>query len=223
MSVSCQKYDVTQTNLKKINQFSQNFKKPETNPESRKHRTRWSEIAYQWIVQYREIAKRERDVRNFNLSEKFSKLGVDWVSKIEDLRTMDTQISVDTLEVWLDEFLVPKPPSKPRYFLGQDAFENISRARDILINSTDRLCQVIEGNPWVNSLANLDYSIDLLKEKKYTKSLYYSNQAITLITRKVNCNDLDHDGVPIPFDQCPLEPEDKDLFEDDDGCPEPGP
>jgi outer membrane protein OmpA-like peptidoglycan-associated protein len=33
--------------------------------------------------------------------------------------------------------------------------------------------------------------------------------------------DLDHDGVPDEEDACPLSPEDRDGFEDEDGCPEP--
>ncbi len=33
--------------------------------------------------------------------------------------------------------------------------------------------------------------------------------------------DSDHDGVLDEADRCPLEPEDKDGFEDEDGCPEP--
>ena len=33
--------------------------------------------------------------------------------------------------------------------------------------------------------------------------------------------DRDHDGVPDAYDQCPDQPEDKDGFQDDDGCPDP--
>lgn len=33
-------------------------------------------------------------------------------------------------------------------------------------------------------------------------------------------HDADHDGVPDDVDQCPVHPEDKDGFEDNDGCPE---
>jgi len=33
--------------------------------------------------------------------------------------------------------------------------------------------------------------------------------------------DTDGDGIPDSVDQCPNEPEDKDGFEDDDGCPDP--
>jgi len=33
--------------------------------------------------------------------------------------------------------------------------------------------------------------------------------------------DRDHDGVPDVYDRCPDEPEDRDGFQDDDGCPDP--
>jgi outer membrane protein OmpA-like peptidoglycan-associated protein len=32
--------------------------------------------------------------------------------------------------------------------------------------------------------------------------------------------DTDHDGLPDPVDKCPTEPEDKDGFQDEDGCPD---
>jgi outer membrane protein OmpA-like peptidoglycan-associated protein len=32
--------------------------------------------------------------------------------------------------------------------------------------------------------------------------------------------DRDHDGIPDPVDKCPTEPEDKDGFQDEDGCPD---
>jgi outer membrane protein OmpA-like peptidoglycan-associated protein len=34
-------------------------------------------------------------------------------------------------------------------------------------------------------------------------------------------HDRDHDGIPDAFDLCPDEPEDKDGYKDDDGCPDP--
>jgi len=33
--------------------------------------------------------------------------------------------------------------------------------------------------------------------------------------------DRDHDGIPDAMDKCPDDPEDKDGFQDDDGCPDP--
>lgn len=36
----------------------------------------------------------------------------------------------------------------------------------------------------------------------------------------VSADDTDHDGIPDAVDKCPLEPEDKDGYQDADGCPE---
>ncbi len=40
-------------------------------------------------------------------------------------------------------------------------------------------------------------------------------------TKPVAAKDSDGDGIPDAQDKCPNEPEDKDGFEDDDGCPDP--
>lgn len=37
----------------------------------------------------------------------------------------------------------------------------------------------------------------------------------------VPTGDADGDGIPNQLDLCPTQPEDKDGFEDDDGCPDP--
>src|SRR5207244_5756222 len=36
-----------------------------------------------------------------------------------------------------------------------------------------------------------------------------------------NANDRDGDGIPDAIDQCPNDPEDKDGYQDEDGCPDP--
>ncbi|MEO8550854.1 MAG: choice-of-anchor D domain-containing protein [Kofleriaceae bacterium] len=40
------------------------------------------------------------------------------------------------------------------------------------------------------------------------------------IAAKPKAGDADHDGIPNDLDRCPDEPEDKDGFQDDDGCPD---
>jgi len=40
------------------------------------------------------------------------------------------------------------------------------------------------------------------------------------IAAKPKAGDADHDGIPNDVDRCPDEPEDKDGFQDDDGCPD---
>jgi outer membrane protein OmpA-like peptidoglycan-associated protein len=43
---------------------------------------------------------------------------------------------------------------------------------------------------------------------------------VPIIIEKVE-RDSDGDGIPDDIDRCPLEPEDKDGFQDEDGCPDP--
>jgi OOP family OmpA-OmpF porin len=45
-------------------------------------------------------------------------------------------------------------------------------------------------------------------------------KAAPVIIEKV-VQDTDGDGIPDDIDRCPLEPEDKDGFQDEDGCPDP--
>lgn len=42
-----------------------------------------------------------------------------------------------------------------------------------------------------------------------------------VVIEKVEPKDTDGDGVPDDVDRCPLDPEDKDGFQDEDGCPDP--
>lgn len=48
----------------------------------------------------------------------------------------------------------------------------------------------------------------------------YSNQKVIISAPKAR-PDKDGDGIPDDVDRCPNEPEDKDGFQDDDGCPDP--
>ncbi len=41
------------------------------------------------------------------------------------------------------------------------------------------------------------------------------------VIEKLEPKDTDGDGIPDDIDRCPLEPEDKDGFQDEDGCPDP--
>jgi OmpA-OmpF porin, OOP family len=41
------------------------------------------------------------------------------------------------------------------------------------------------------------------------------------VIEKLEPRDTDGDGIPDDIDRCPLDPEDKDGFQDEDGCPDP--
>jgi len=42
-----------------------------------------------------------------------------------------------------------------------------------------------------------------------------------VVIEKIEVKDTDGDGIPDDIDRCPLDPEDKDGFQDEDGCPDP--
>jgi outer membrane protein OmpA-like peptidoglycan-associated protein len=53
------------------------------------------------------------------------------------------------------------------------------------------------------------------------KQVTIGEKAAPVVIEKLEPKDTDGDGVPDDIDRCPLEPEDKDGFQDEDGCPDP--
>ena len=46
-------------------------------------------------------------------------------------------------------------------------------------------------------------------------------EAVPVVIEKLEAKDTDGDGVPDDIDRCPLDPEDKDGYQEEDGCPDP--
>jgi outer membrane protein OmpA-like peptidoglycan-associated protein len=53
------------------------------------------------------------------------------------------------------------------------------------------------------------------------KQVTIGEKAAPVVIEKLEPKDTDGDGVPDDIDRCPLDPEDKDGFQDEDGCPDP--
>ena len=53
------------------------------------------------------------------------------------------------------------------------------------------------------------------------KQVTIGQAAAVPVIEKLEARDTDGDGVPDDIDRCPLDPEDKDGFQDEDGCPDP--
>ena len=132
----------------------------------------WYQRTLEWSRVYRDIAEGERDVRNFKLSEKFSKQSLAWAHRslqIKQLPTMGANVKV---QIWLDQLQIPNLPETSSYFVAQDAFQKIVLARDALGKTQNRACLIVRGVPLILALAYLDLSIDLYQQKKFSKSLY---------------------------------------------------
>jgi hypothetical protein len=126
----------------------------------------------EWSRVNLEIAKMERDVRNYDLSEKYSTEAVLWADRaiqIKDLPASEASIQV---QLWVDALQWPDLPETVDYYYAWDVYEKILTTREILRNFKNRFCLVNRGVPIVPALAYLNLSIDLFNEKKYQKALY---------------------------------------------------
>ena len=197
---------------------------PKPIEEPRKPVTFWAKKVLDWAQEYKEIGTQARDIRLNNIAEKYSHRAWDLskhASKIQDLSFEESSLRV---QAWLAAEKIPELPEKPKYFAGQDAFEEIAKAMRAYEKFDDKLCAVIEGVQLPPSLGYMEYAIDLLKDKNYSRARIAAQKAYYYVAArdpaKLECNDLDADKVPEPLDECPVNPEDRDQFEDDDGCPD---
>jgi len=89
------------------------------------------------------------------------------------------------------------------------------------VGPTARYLQVVEtSNPLDNTDAKiLLFGIELALRDPHPKG--EPEPASPPPTESVKIQDRDGDGIPDDLDKCPDDPEDKDGFEDDDGCPDP--
>ena len=67
---------------------------------------------------------------------------------------------------------------------------------------------------------NVRLAVDLSRECA-PKQVTIAKAPEPLVIEKVEPKDGDGDGIPDDVDRCPLDPEDKDGFQDEDGCPDP--
>jgi outer membrane protein OmpA-like peptidoglycan-associated protein len=89
----------------------------------------------------------------------------------------------------------------------------------IVLAPTLRYLQIFQPT---TLLASDDARVVLLGiEITFGDQLHEPNKAPPPIAAKVEPSDRDHDGIDDLHDKCPDEAEDRDGFQDDDGCPDP--
>ncbi|MCP4604638.1 MAG: OmpA family protein, partial [Proteobacteria bacterium] len=73
--------------------------------------------------------------------------------------------------------------------------------------------------PWIH--VNLGSGFGVTKGYATPDFRIFAGVVMTIPRHQPQPKDTDGDGLLDPDDQCPLEPEDKDGFEDEEGCPDP--
>lgn len=132
----------------------------------------WFSRVQEWARCYRNIATDERDVRNYKLSEKFSEKALAWAHRSIQIKQLPTMGADTKVEFWLSQMRIPELPQTSSYFAAQDAYQKIAQTKLLLAETRNRSCLIKRGIPLIQSLAYLDLSIDLYKQKKYSKALY---------------------------------------------------
>jgi outer membrane protein OmpA-like peptidoglycan-associated protein len=123
---------------------------------------------------------------------------------------------------------------------GADLATQVVEVRTRLASARDQGAYQCAPRELASGEANADFA-----EREFDKGEYFvardylelaqaqSREALRLASDERTCPkrkpeppadpnaDLDHDGIPDRLDRCPNEPEDRDGFEDEDGCPDP--
>jgi outer membrane protein OmpA-like peptidoglycan-associated protein len=126
---------------------------------------------------------------------------------------------------------------------GSDLARQVSEVRNRLEAAREKGAYRCAPRELASGEANADFA-----EREFDKGEYFaardyletaqvqSKEALRLASDEKTCPkrkaeprrpvvdpnaDRDHDGIPDRVDRCPDEPEDRDAFEDEDGCPDP--
>lgn len=132
----------------------------------------WFSKLQEWARMYVDIAKSERDVRNYVLSSKYSSIGALWASRAKQIKDLPTAEAASRVNQWIDKIQWPTLPDTSSYFSAQEVYAKIFITRNTLLELTNKFCLVSKGTPIIGSLAYLDLAIDLYKQRKYSKALY---------------------------------------------------
>lgn len=206
-NVACQKYHATQANLKKAEKevptplSYQERKKLKNSLPPQRIANSWHQRLQEWALLCRQISKEESEVRNYRISEKFSALDLLWSGRASEIKDASPSEASLKVKAWLQAVTLPELPAKPRYYVGQDAYESILKTYHILESVEDRECAVSKGFAFMDSFLQMDYALDLLNEKLYQKSLLQSQKTTNLgnnVPLEFKCGDTAESGESAP-------------------------
>lgn len=209
MFTSCAHYSTTQQNIKKVNDAFEVKKEkvpaassvkaiqspvpeqPGSMPLSKfldsktfptvQSANPWYAKLRDWSGIYLDIAKSERDIRNFSLSEKYSSMAALWATRARLIKDMPATDAFFKVYAWLKELKTPDLPQTTAYFAAQDAYAKIFITKNTLDGFKNRFCLISHGVPIVTAVAYLDLSIDLYNQKKYGKTLYKIQSSLSAV------------------------------------------
>lgn len=163
----------------------------------------WYRKLLDWAEIYKKIAIEEKNVRNFTLSQKYSKTALLWSERAMETKSLSQQDATKVVVAWLDYLPLPPLPQPSTYFVAREAFEKIVSTRTILEQHKKKLCLVEKGFQIIPAFAYLEFSVDLFQGKNYSKSLIMIQNSWSLInileTDKDPCQTQDE------FDKGPVE------------------
>lgn len=119
----------------------------------------------------------------------------------------------------------PDVPEDKDGFLDSDGCPDIDDDEDGIVDKYDacpRVKGVPSSNPRLNGCPPRDSDHDGIPDDVDACPRISGSSNTDRECNGCPINDKDGDGIEDSVDRCPLEPEDKDGFEDEDGCPEPG-
>ena len=143
----------------------------------------WFSKLVEWSKVYRNIAIDEQNVRDFVLSEKYSRIALLWADRALQIKNMTATQAIRIVQPWLDDLKFAALPAQPNYFTGQDAYEKATEIKMILESHKQRICFILKGYQIVQATAYLEITADLLQKKLYSKALVMAQNGWSLVSQ----------------------------------------
>jgi hypothetical protein len=132
---------------------------------------RWYPRLVNWAETYKSIAKEEINMRNFKLSEKYSKEAVLWAQRAKTIQKMDNEKAFSNIQPWILDIKTPSVEPVSEHFLSKEVYEKNLIAKNRLDELSDRICLINQGFAFVPTMAYLEISVDLMNQTYFDRSL----------------------------------------------------